>query len=106
MNTLLLLAAMVLAGYLLGRYGHRRTQWDYLRGRIRHEAAMARSITNVLRKWIDKRRYDVVWLHREDIDYLESWAKNVAQQRHRFRKYETPKQPIEGWTPAQPWAKS
>ena len=65
------------------------------------------AMTGTLRSWIDKRRHDVVWLKREDIDELEKWAKELAEK---YRQVEfrqqvdvSLRQPNEGWTPAEPW---
>lgn len=67
------------------------------------------AITETLRKWIDKQRHGVVWLHKNDIDQLETWAKDLATQyrdaelQAAAMDAETLQQPNEGWTPAEPW---
>lgn len=67
------------------------------------------AITVTLRKWIDKQRHNVVWLHPMDIDHLEAWAKNLAEKYRETELYSDassdsiPRQPNEGWTPAEPW---
>ena len=67
------------------------------------------AICRTLRKWIDKQRYDVVWLKGMDIDHLEEWATNLAKQYRETELYfaigeaEELPQPNEGWTPAEPW---
>lgn len=67
------------------------------------------AICGTLRKWIDKQRHNVVWLHPTDIDQLETWSKELAKQyrdtelQAAAMDAETLQQPNEGWTPAEPW---